>query len=74
MFKSSSFFIDYVIGVHRDEGIFVAKWNRDSQKLPAHEPSRVSIYDIAPTIAKIFGKDIPADGKVVNQLVPELHS
>jgi predicted AlkP superfamily phosphohydrolase/phosphomutase len=74
MFNSNSFFIDYTIGVHREEGVFLAKWHHNNQPAPIETRAKVTVYDIAPTVLKIFDRDMNGDGKIIDQLLPQLHS
>ena len=65
--NSTESFLDYTIGIHRREGIFIAKWI-NSQEYVARKESlgEIDICDVAPTIAQVFGKNMRSDGQALS--------
>lgn len=74
VFKSESVFLDYTVGVHRKEGLFIAKWHDSDSNLFDEHIGEIDICDVAPTIARIFGKTISSDGRIIQSLLTRVHS
>lgn len=69
IFKPSGIFLDYKAGIHSKNGMLILKWlnaqMQETKLLPA-----ISIYDVAPTVLCILGRDLSrADGKAIREIL-----